>query len=992
LINLNDIKGVKAIKLLREYEGKNPYIKKLKHKLNQTKKLKLTENQSKYIIDNHDKEPQFINKIISITEWLGDELMKNEKLSFSPKKIQVLYMLADSDKTYHIYGKLKQNQDRPAMYFIPKTQVLDDPYFEDIDIDVDFDKYKELDTFKLKDGTVGRTPYEHQKSGIKFLLTRDGCILADDMGLGKCLSINELVYTPNGLKVISDLKVGDYVIGSNGLKTKVIGVYPQKELKKMYKITFNDGYSVECTDDHMWTVTSNNGSANNKNREVRYTNLTVEQMLDKDLVLEQPGTGWNEKRPYKFKTYYKQSNGQNKWQIPIVKPIHFENNQTLPVNPYLLGVSLGDGHINKKGSIHIELHKDDFDEIFNDQIINEVSSQQNKRCNSIHILKEEVKTLGLNGKLSHTKFIPDMYKYSSIEDRLAILQGLMDTDGHCMESDKGVFVGTEYCTVSEQLADDVAEIVHSLGGIVRKKSKIGSYKKEDGTKVECKVAYRLNIKLPEGMNPFRLKRKAKEYNPPQKYKVGRYIKDIEYLGMDKSICIKVEAEDSLFTLQHGIVTHNTYQSIIAALESGAKKILIVCPSSVKINWEREINYFQCFDTTIISGQKWSEAKFTIINYDILKNFHALPSKDLKKEYILDRHQKMLAANFDLCIIDEAHKLKNKDSKRGTIMSEVCKKIPKVWLLSGTPVANRPMDFYNLLKLIKSPLTTNWKFFAQRYCEGRQITTTLKSGKKKRIWLTNGASNLDELNIKTKNILIRRMKTDIGDMPDKNIIPMSYDLNKRQISEYENLWEEYLIERIEKRKKGVPERELVELGLLRKFVAMEMIPNTIKMAEEIIEQGHKVIIFTNFTDEIHELHEYFGNKSVIHYGEMNDRDKQKSVDDFQNKKKTKVFIGNIISAGVGITLTEATYVIFNSFDWVPGNNDQAEDRAYRLGQKNNVTVYYQLFQRNGFRTISEIMWDTIKKKKNIIDTIMGQKNVSEDEAIDEVLKDIMKKYE
>jgi len=324
------------------------------------------------------------------------------------------------------------------------------------------------------------------------------------MGLGKCLSINELVYTPNGLRVISDLKVGNYVIGSNGLKTKVIGVYPQKELKKMYKITFNDGYSVECTDDHMWTVTSNNGSVNNKNREVKYINLTVEQMLNNNLVLEQLGTGWNEKRPYKFKTYYKQSNGQNKWQIPIVKPIHFENNQKLPIDSYLLGVSLGDGYINETGNIKIELHKDDFDEIFNNQVINEISPQQNKRCNSIHILKEEVKSLGLNGKLSHTKFIPDMYKYSSVEDRLAILQGLMDTDGHCMKSDKGVFVGTEYCTVSEQLADDVAEIVHSLGGIVRKKSKIGSYKKEDGTKVECKKAYRLNIKLPEGMNPFRL--------------------------------------------------------------------------------------------------------------------------------------------------------------------------------------------------------------------------------------------------------------------------------------------------------------------------------------------------------------------------------------------------------------------------------------------------------------------------------------------------------
>jgi hypothetical protein len=671
---LDDIKGRSAITILENYTGKNPYLKKLKLKLSKSGKLKLTANQTKYIINNHDKEPIHVNKVISITTYLGEELKQHYNLSFVPEKILFEYILAESEKVYHVYGKLKRNQDKSEMYFIPKTQVLDDPFYKEVDIDVDFTKYIELDQFQLKDGTIGRTPYEHQINGVKFLLTNKGCLLADDMGLGKCLSINQLVYTPKGLEVISNLKVGDYVIGSNGLKTKVIRVYPQKELKKMYKITFNDGYSVECTDDHMWTVTSNNGSINNKNREIRYTNLTVEQMLDKDLVLEQPGTGWNEKRPYKFKTYYKQSNSQNKWQIPIVKPIHFENNQKLPIDPYLLGVSLGDSYINETGNIKIELHKDDFDEIFNNQIINEISPQQNKRCNNIYVLKEEVKLLGLNGKLSHTKFIPDMYKYSSVEDRLAILQGLMDTDGHCMKSDKDVFVGTEYCTVSEQLADDVAEIIHSLGGIVRKKSKIGSYKKEDGTRVECKVAYRLNIKLPEGMNPFRLKRKSKEYNPPQKYKVGRYIKDIEYLGMDKSICIKVEAEDSLFTLQHGIVTHNTYQSIIAALESGAKKILIVCPSAVKINWEREIQYFQEMDTAIIEGKRWKDAKFTIINYDILKNFHEIPDKNIKEEDICWDSQELVKANFDLIIIDEAHKLKNPNSNRGAIMKDLCTKL------------------------------------------------------------------------------------------------------------------------------------------------------------------------------------------------------------------------------------------------------------------------------------------------------------------------------
>lgn len=971
-MKLEDLKGIQAYKTLKAYKGKNPYIKKLKWDHEHTKGgITLTPTQSKYIIENHDYEPLLVNRVIEISEYLADELQKKEGLKIKPTRIMVEYILGETEKSIHIYGKLKRNQKKSGMYFIPKTQFIDDPYFEPFNIDVDYDKYKELDTFVLKDGTVGRTPYEHQKEGIQFLLSRDGCILADDMGLGKCLSMNQLVFTPYGKKMISELMVGDYVIGDDGKKTKVIGVYPQIKQKKMYEITFNDGYSVKCTDDHMWTVTSNNGSVNNKNRVKRVTNLTVEQMLDENLVLEQRGTGWNEKRPYKFKTYYKQSNGQSKWQIPIVKPIHFENTNELPIEPYLLGVSLGDGHINKNGTIHIELHKNDFDEIFHNQIINEGKPQQNKRVNTINSLKEEVKLLNLNGTLSHTKFIPDIYKYSSIENRISILQGLMDTDGHCMKSKNDSFIGTEFCTVSEQLADDVAEIVHSLGGIVRKKSKIGSYKKPDGTRVVCKKVYRLNIKFSNDINPFRLKRKADEYNQPKKYKVGRYIKDIKYVGMDDSICIKVEAENCLFTLEHGIVTHNTYQAIIAALESNAEKVLIVCPSSVKINWEREIQYFQCNDTSIIDGKRWNPDRFTIINYDILKNFHAIAGvthKDLKEEDIYWGEQHLANENFDLVIIDEAHYLKDKDSIRGSIMKDLCVKhnIPKVWLLTGTPVANRPKDFYNLLVLIKAPMVKNWMFYVKRYCEARSFTKKLKNGKTKKIWLTNGASNLDELAKKTKNLLLRRMKTDISDMPDKIITPIYYNMTKAQRKEYEGLWDEYLLERKRKKKRGKVDRDLVELILLRQYIAKITIKKTIDMVENALEQDQKVIVFTNFTDELLTLHEHFGSKSVIHYGEMSDSQKQNSVDLFQTNPKKEVFIGNIKSAGVGITLTEGTIVIFNSFDWVPGNNEQAEDRSYRIGQKNHVNVYYQLFND----TISTKMWDMLQHKKEIINQIIN----------------------
>lgn len=978
MISLNDIKGRSALDMLETYNGYNPYILTLKAEFLKNKKLLLTDTQSRYIIDNIDRDPQYLNRVVNITEYLGEEIKTKLNLDFTPERILVEFMLAETEKAYHIYGKLTKKSES-KLFWLPKTQVTDDPYFEPINVDVDFTKYNQVLSKQ------GKKLYQHQEEGIKFLLSRNGCILADDMGLGKMEIVDNKVFTPNGRKRIGDLKIGDKIIGSNGKPCNIIGVYPQG-VKDLYRITFNDGYSILVGKEHLWTVSSNNSGKNSKNRENRYITISTEQMLDENLVLEQKGTGWNEKKTYKFKTFYKQKNGDSKWQIPIVKPIEFENNDILPIEPYLLGLALGDGHFEKSSAIVIQLHKDDFDELFDNVLLTEHKPNGDERKAYINYHSNDIKNLGLANTRSENKFIPDIYKYSSIENRLAILQGLMDTDGHVMKSKNDEFNGTEYCTVSEKLADDVAEIVHSLGGIVRKRSKIGSYKKEDGTKVICKRAYRLNIKMPEGINPFRLKRKANSYNPPKKYKVGRYIKNIEPCGKGEAVCIAVDAPDKLYVTEHAIVTHNTTQSIIAAIESGAKKILVVCPSSTKINWEREINVF-CDDTTIIDGKKFSNAKFTIINFDILKNFHTIVKKGKESEHPTI-HRQLAEAGYDLCIIDEAHYLKNNDSIRGKIMVELAVKhnIQKVWLLTGTPVANRPMDFFNLLKIIKSPIAQNWQHYATRYCEGRKFFRTLKNGQKKQIWLTDGASNLEELASKTKNIILRRLKTEVLDMPDKVITPMYHLLDNKQKAQYEYLWEEYILAKKAAGKRVREEqKDLVELILLRQFIAQQAIPYTIEMAENAIEMGRKVIIFTSFTDELNTIADHFGKAAVRHNGPMTNNMKQRSVDSFQNNDKVKVFVGNIKSAGVGITLTEGTVVIFNSFDWVPGSNEQAEDRAFRIGQKNDVNVYYQLFDD----TISTRMWEMLNRKKDIIATIMGEKDLSEKE-ITELL--IEKLYE
>lgn len=970
MINLDDIKGHSALSLLENYSGINPYLKKMRNDYLKNKKIQLTETQVKYIIDNHQREPMLINRIVNISKFLGEELQRQEELSFIPEKVLIEYILAENEKSYHIYGKIKKNQVDSKMYWLPKTQVIDDPYFEELDVNVDFEKYNKILA------KSGKKLYEHQEVGIKFLLSRNGSILADDMGLGKFLTNNTLIYNELGTKKMGDIMVGDRVIGSDGKPCNVIGVFPQGK-KETYKITFNDGYTIISGDEHLWSVSSSNYGKNRKNDRIKKSLvLSTKQMFEGGKIIVK-GNGYNKDKEYEIETYYKSPNGNNKWQIPLVKPIKFENKDELPIDPYLLGLGLGDGSFKGK-NINFSLHKDDYDELFNGFNLKENKPQDNKRIGYINV-GNSLFNLNIEHTRSHNKFIPDIYKYSSIENRLAILQGLMDTDGHCMLSKNGNFTGTEYSTISEKLCDDVAEIVHTLGGICRKKSRRSFYKK-DGIRVECSISYRLNIKLPSGMNPFRLKRKADRYNEPKKYPTGRYISKIEKYGEDECTCISVDSLDKLYVTEHAIVTHNTTQSIIAALESGAENILIVCPSAVKINWKREINVF-CDDVTIVEGRKWSKAKFTIINYDILKNFHTLGDGKKKKitDPTLEYNRHLVNSHFDLVIIDEAHYLKNNKSIRGEIMVDliVNNNIERAWLLTGTPVANRPMDFFNLLKIIKAPIANNWQYFATRYCDARKFFRTLKNGQRKQIWLTDGASNIDELAAKTKNLILRRLKNDVLDMPDKVITPFYHDLTGKGWDEYNRLWDDYLEKRKTEKKTGTIQRDLVELILLRKFIALEAIPQTIEMVENMLDLDKKVIIFTSFTDELDELAEYFGKKCVTHNGPMNAKEKQKSVDQFQNNNNIKVFIGNIKSAGVGITLTEANVVIFNSFDWVPGSNEQAEDRAYRIGQKNDVNIYYQLFED----TISTRMWDVLREKKDIISTIIGDRKLSEEEIIE-----------
>jgi SNF2 family DNA or RNA helicase len=422
-----------------------------------------------------------------------------------------------------------------------------------------------------------------------------------------------------------------------------------------------------------------------------------------------------------------------------------------------------------------------------------------------------------------------------------------------------------------------------------------------------------------------------------------------------------------FILADDMGLGKTTSTIIAALETGAKKILIISPASLKINWMREIQNYTDRSVYICEGKNYStEHDFVIINYDIIKNFYDIKDKENSPIY---------QTNFDLIIIDEAHYLQNSQAQRTKLVNHFAKQVDRLWLLTGTPMTSRPINYYNLLNLIESPVAQNWMAYAIRYCEGYQF----KAGPRK-VWNVKGASNLEELRDRTSRQVLRRLKEDVLDLPDKIITPVYLRLKSRL---YEELMGEYYDwYRTKTEESSSLTLQFSKLTKVRQIIAEEKISSTIELCENIIEQGKKVIIFTNFTNSLQKLVEHFGKQCVFLDGSCSQPQRQYAVDQFQNNDKINVFVGNIKAAGVGITLTAAEAVIMNDLSFLPSDHSQSEDRAYRYGQKSNVSVYYPIFEN----TIEGVIYDILSKKKSIIETVMGD-NLDKTDFVEEVLNSI-----
>lgn len=355
-------------------------------------------------------------------------------------------------------------------------------------------------------------------------------------GTGKAQSIDTPILTPSGWIRMGDIEVGDEVIGSDGSATEVTGVYPQG-VRDQYKVTFDDGSSTNCDPEHLWTVMSKN----DRYRDLTQTKTTTQLKYE----VEQEGRDW--------------------W-IPMVDPVeHPEKN--FPLDPYLLGVLVGDGGLTQNTPVLstddefilekvserlpegvVSKHRSNYDY----GIIREGGRDNGSRKNANPVTKA-LRDVGLMGLKSENKFVPDEYLTGSIEQRVDLLHGLMDTDAWCQQ-DGTSFI---YSTTSPQLVEGITDLVNSLGGTVGVATRDGG---ED-----AKKSWRVSVRLPNHINPFSLPRKADKVKERSYGKPKRKIVSIEHVGQADAQCIKVDAEDSLYVTENYIVTHNTYLSAAICL-------------------------------------------------------------------------------------------------------------------------------------------------------------------------------------------------------------------------------------------------------------------------------------------------------------------------------------------------------------------------------------------------------------------------------------------
>jgi phosphate starvation-inducible PhoH-like protein len=371
---------------------------------------------------------------------------------------------------------------------------------------------------------------------------------------GRSQPYDARVLTPDGFRPIGTLRIGDLVIGSDGLPTPVLGVYPQGR-REVFRVRAQDGASTLCCGEHLWAVATRDDRRRGKPLRVMETREMVGQLRA---------------------AHY------HRFELPLIsRPVALLPHE-VPLDPYALGLLLGDGYL--PATTTPEFITTDAELV--SALEHSLEGIDVRHRGGLHYLLRQtaavhgalrvanpvtaaLRELSLAGTRSATKFVPEPYLYNSASVRLAVLQGLLDTDGGPV-TQEGRTCRIQYCTTSPRLRDDVIFLVRSLGGIVYWRTRPAAGRKPghaQGRDVQYRSdAFVLDIRLPAGIEPFRLARKRAAYAATGGGRPMRFVDSIEPAGEAETLCIQVAAVDSLYVTDDFLVTHNTLNDSFIVLD------------------------------------------------------------------------------------------------------------------------------------------------------------------------------------------------------------------------------------------------------------------------------------------------------------------------------------------------------------------------------------------------------------------------------------------
>ena len=492
---------------------------------------------------------------------------------------------------------------------------------------------------------------------------------------------------------------------------------------------------------------------------------------------------------------------------------------------------------------------------------------------------------------------------------------------------------------------------------------------------------------------FEIAPKLKEWHDKMSYKPIQTDLEIEGLGMElypfqKQGVAFIESRNGRALIGDEMGLGKTAQALawLQLNKENALPTLIVCPASVKLNWLKECAmWVSDLSVQIISGRNAhhiGKADIIISNYDILSSTQNDESDDLGWPSMI-----MKTIKPKTLIVDEVHYIKNTKALRSKAIRKMAKGIKNVIGLSGTPIVNRPVEFFNSLNLIAPQWFPSFWAYAHRYCNAKHNGYG---------WDFSGSSNTEELHQKaTDSVMIRRKKEEVlNDLPPKIrcVIPMEIDNEKeykkanRELTEWVKN-EYYQSQQSGKARSGA--EALTKIEELKQITIKGKMDGIIQWIGDFLETGQKLVVFCTHHKTIDDLISHF--KDSIGTVKLDGRDnlnaRQAAIDAFQTLDNIRLFIGNIKAAGIGITLTAASATCFVELPWTPGDADQAEDRIHRIGQKADSVMAYYLLAQN---TIEEDIAELIDTKRKILDQILDGQETDERSMLSELLERMINK--